>query len=515
MARWNRFSTEGIVSVVSGEGGVVPEGTQLRKNALGLSALVILAIAYMGLALTAYFNFGIMEGITGPVVPLAFAAVTVAMLPTAASYAVMSNRRPSTGSTFTWLWEATIPPIGIWLGWVLVITYICGCILQPVMFGLFFNSLLDYFGIATNYWTATGLGLISIVVVAVMTKRDIRISAKVTAIFIGIEAGFVALLALYIIIKQAIDGNLSFQPLNPGAATHGWTGFQNALLFAVLAIAAFDIVAPMAEETRTPRSLVPRATILCTIGAGLYWVVTSFGIINAVPAKTMNGYVTSGEFTPIYLVADHYIGYLRIMVPLTGMTAVFAAFTAISIAGSRLLYALAREGLAPRTFALTDENRTPWNAQKLVLGSCVVLPVLIGLYQDRNPLLAFGWIGEAYVFFILIPYTLTCVANIFFHLRRDRASFNPIWHLALPLIGIVINCYIFYKNFLKTFLIDATSFKYQTSITTACFALVLLAAVFTYVGMRRTGTSNAPHSFTESEESAGVLGQASASRTGT
>ena len=111
------------------------------------------------------------------------------MLPTAASYAVMSNRRPSTGSTFTWLWEATIPPVGIWLGWVLVITYICGCILQPVMFGLFFNSLLDYFGISTSYWTATVFGLVAIVVVGVMTKRDIRVSARVTAIFIGIEAG--------------------------------------------------------------------------------------------------------------------------------------------------------------------------------------------------------------------------------------------------------------------------------------------------------------------------------------
>jgi putrescine importer len=487
------------VSVVAGEGGAAPEGTHLRSNALGLSALVILAIAYMGLALTAYFNFGIMEGITGPPVPLAFAAVTVAMLPTAASYAVMSNRRPSTGSTFTWLWEATAPSVGIWLGWVLVITYICGCILQPVMFGLFFNSLLDYFGIGTSYWTATGFGLISVVVVAIMTKRDIRVSAKVTAIFIGIEAGFVALLAVYIIVKQAIDGNLSGQPLNPGAATHGWTGFQNALLFAVLAIAAFDIVAPMAEETRTPRSLVPKATILCTLGAGLYWVVTSFGLINAVPAPTMNSYVTSGEFTPIYLVADHYIGYFRILVPLTGMTAVFAAFTAISIAGSRLLYALARDGLAPRVFALTDENRTPWNAQKLVLGCCVVLPILVGLYQDRNPLLAFGWIGEAYVFFILIPYTLTCVANIFFHVRRDRANFNPIWHLLLPLIGIVINCYIFYKSFLKTFLIDATSFKYQTSITTVCFALVCLALVFTLIGMQRRGTATAPRGFTETD----------------
>ena len=135
-----------------------------------------------------------------------------------------------------------------------------------------------------------------------------------------------------------------------------------------------------------------------------------------------------------------------------------------------------------------------------MLGSCVVLPILVGLYQDRNPLLAFGWIGEAYVFFVLIPYTLTCVANIFFHLRRDRENFHVIWNLVLPLIGIVINCYIFYKNFLKTFLIDATSFKYQTSITTACFALVLLAAVFTWVGMQRsTATRTAPQGFTESD----------------
>ena len=67
----------------------------------------------MGLALTVYFNVGLMEGITGPIVPLAFAAVGIAMLPTAASFAVMNGRRPSTGSVFTWLWEATAPPLGI------------------------------------------------------------------------------------------------------------------------------------------------------------------------------------------------------------------------------------------------------------------------------------------------------------------------------------------------------------------------------------------------------------------
>ena len=253
---------------------ISPDQGLLNRNALGLWGLVIMGIAYMGLALTAYFNFGIMEGITGPIVPLAFAAVTVAMLPTAASYAVMNSRRPSTGATLTWLWEATTPPLGVWLGWVLVIAYIDGCILQPVMFGLFFNSFLNYFGVSTGYLSATLAGLIPIAVVGYMTKKDIRISAKIVGYFIAIEAGFVALLAIYIMIKQGINGNLSFQPFNPTAATAGWTGFLNALLFAVLAIAAFDIVAPMAEETKTPRSLVPKATILVTVGAGLYWVFT-------------------------------------------------------------------------------------------------------------------------------------------------------------------------------------------------------------------------------------------------
>jgi amino acid transporter len=490
------------VATVSGEGGIPPTN-ELRTNALGLWQLVVMGVAYMGLALTVYFNVGLMEGITGAIVPLAFAAVAVAMLPTAASFAVMNQRRPAAGSVFTWLWESTAPPLGIWLGWVLVATYIVGSILQPVMFGLFFNSLLDYFSISAGTWTAMIAGLGSVVVVAVLTKKDIRISAKITGYFIMFEAGFVLLLALYIIIKQAIDGNFTIDPFIYSHNTAGWTGFQNAVLFAVLAIAAFDIVAPMAEETRTPRSLVPKATILVTIGAGIYWVVTSFGFVISVPSGTMSGYVNSGEFTPIYLVADHYIGILRVLVPLTGITAVFAAFTAISITASRLLYALAREDLAPKMFVKTDEHQTPWNAQAFVLACCAVLPFVIVLWQDSKPLNAFAWIGVSYVFYVLIPYTLVCVANIVYHLRIAREHFNWFTNLVLPLIGIGINVYIFYKNFLLTFLINATDFKTQSSIFWFGVGVLVILLVFTMIGLRRTGGSRQPHLFAETAEVAG------------
>ena len=393
------------------------EQGRLSTNALGLWSLVIMGIAYMGLALTAYFNFGIMEGLTGPVVPLAFAAVTVAMLPTALSYAAHEQPAP---------FDRRHPHVAVGGN-------------QP--------STRRLAGLGTCHRLYRRLH---------PAARHVRAVLQLVPEFLQRP-------------HEYLD-------------RHGGR-----------------VDPPMAEETKTPRSLVPRATIYVTIGAGLYWVVTSFGIVNSVPSSTMAGYVISGQFTPIYLVAGHYVSWLRILVPLTGFTAVFAAFSAISIAASRQLYALGREGLTPRVFAKTDKNQTPWNAELFVLGCCVVLPVLIILYQQRNPLLAFGWIGEAYVFFILIPYTLTCVANILYHRRFHRADFNMLTNLILPVLGIAINIYIFYKNFFQTFVLHPTSFTLQISITVACFAAILLAVVLTVVGIKRTGKLGRPHGFVEDE----------------
>lgn len=458
------------------------------RHKLGLSGLIALGIAYMGLALAVYLNFGVMEALTGPVVPLTFLAVTAAMLPTAASYAAMNARRPSAGSALTWVWEATVPWLGVWLGWILVITYVVGAILQPVMFGLFFNSFLDVIGVHAGAVTAMCGGAVAVLVAGFLTRRQIRVSARAIGVFICIEAGFVLLLSALIVIRQGANGRLSWQPLLPSHAT-SWSGFVNAVLFAVLSIAAFDIVAPIAEETKTPRSLVPKATIIVTLAAGAYWAVTSFAIVSSVPAATMASYVNSAQFTPVYLIAGEYVGALKIMVPLTGFTASLAALSTVSIAASRQLFALARQRMAPRAFVAVSPDAVPRNAQLLVLACCAVLPVLVTLYQDDSPMKAFAWIGQAYVFLILIPYTLTCCANIIYHLRHQAAQMRWLTNLALPVTGIVINCYIFYKNFLVTFVFHPDSFQFQTSISVACFTLAVLAAVATAAGHRRRAAS--------------------------
>jgi amino acid transporter len=119
----------------------------------------------------------------------------------------------------------------------------------------------------------------------------------------------------------------------------------------------------------------------------------------------------SGQVTPVYLVAGRYIGNLKVLVPLTGMTAVLACFGANALAAGRTLYAVAREGLAPGALAKADpRSRTPWNAQLLVLAVAAVAPIGLGIWQGSY-LADFGWTGQVIVFFILIPHLAVNPAN--------------------------------------------------------------------------------------------------------
>jgi hypothetical protein len=108
------------------------------------------------------------------------------------------------------------------------------------------------------------------------------------------------------------------------------------------------------------------------------------------------------------------------------------------------------------------------------------------------------------VFYILIPYTLVCLANILYHMRFHRDQFNVFSNLILPIVGIVINVYIFYKNFLLGFLINATDFKTQSSIAYFGIAVLIILAVVAVIGVNRTGGAKAPHQFSEIAEELGT-----------
>jgi amino acid transporter len=126
-------------------------------------------------------------------------------------------------------------------------------------------------------------------------------------------------------------------------------------------------------------------------------------------------------------------------VPLTGMTAVLACFGSAMLACSRMLYALAREGFAPRPLArVHPRRRIPWNAQLLVLGLVAIVPVGLGVWQGSY-LAAFGWGGQLLVFLVLLPYIAVNLANLVYHLRWRRDEFSWLINGLVPLVGMAVD----------------------------------------------------------------------------
>lgn len=444
----------------------------LRRGSLNLPRLAFIGLAYFSLAPAIYLNMGFMEtDADGPVMPLLFILITIAVLPTAISFAVMNNRRPSAGSVSTWLWESVSPSAGLWLGWVMITAYLVVCSIYPPAFGLFFNSLLSIFGVSTSVWTGIIGGILCVLICGYIAHRNIRLGAAVIGVLMVFEAGFVLLLSLFIVIKGGTLGHFTLTPFDPTAAKAGVTGLSLAAIFAFLSMAGVDSVAPVAEEANTPKRLIPLATILITLLAGLYWTVTSYGFAISIPVQKVADYVNAGQLTPVLPIAHQYIDGLDILVPITGFTAAVASFGASVYAASRLMYSVAREGFLPSFFArLHSAHNTPWNAEATALGVALAL-FLLGTWWQGSVAGAFGYLAVIFVFFILIAYLSVNIANFVYHLRYRRSEFNWFMNGLIPVAGVAIDGYILYRAFFQAEL----GLPFQTGSSIVWFSLVWAA----------------------------------------
>lgn len=420
----------------------------LRAGSLNMGRLIFIGLAYFSLVPALYLNMGFMEtDAGGPIMPFMFIVITLAVIPTAVSFAVMSGRRPSAGSSYTWVWESTSPTLGLWLGWIMITTYFVVSALYPLSFALFFNALLSYAGVTANTWTGIAGGVFSVIVIGFMNHSNVKLSSAIIGTLMILETTFVAVLAVIIVVRGGSLGHFSAKPFTPTAATAGFSGISLGIIFAFLSIAGVDSIAPVAEESHTPRRLIPLATIAITLLAGAFWTLSSYSFAIAVPVSEVTHYVSQGQITPILPIAQHYIGGFAVLVAVTGFTATIASFGAGLYAASRSLYAVSREGFAPQYFArLHPKFDTPWRAEVAALAFSLLALVLLCWWQGGIGG-AYAYVGEVFVFFVLVLYIFANVANIFYHLRVRREEFNIWLNGIIPVVGIGIDAYILYKSF--------------------------------------------------------------------
>jgi len=443
-----------------------PQQQQLQKNAIGLSGAMILGVVIMAPSLAIFTNWGFMIPSVGRGTAAVFVIALVMSLPTAYSYALINSRMPSAGATYKWASRLINPYVGIATGLCTTLFYAFVIPYTLPAIGLLGTDL------ARN--TSSGLFAVimgvSLLLALPLVYRGINVNVDASIILVIIEVLILAVIAVGAFIASD-DSHASLTPLNPGEIP-STSALIPALVLGVLSFTGYDAISTVAEETRTPRRLIPKATILAVVLVGLFWIVMSTILSNALTPAAYTKVIDEGGF-PLAAAAEAAFGNAgRYVIDIMGLEASFALLIASSIGATRILYAMGRDGVIDRRFGqLHPKFKVPWFGVTTVLAFAVVADVLVSIYLGLSYSVGL-WLSNLIVFFALVTYLVINVCNpLLFH-RHFRGEFHWFANGVVPVAGIAVTAYFMYKGFFQVL----WNGDFKTGRSVVLTGLILLAA---------------------------------------
>ncbi|BBP72662.1 amino acid permease [Pseudomonas sp. Seg1] len=394
------------------------------QRTLSLGSVVLFGIAYMT-PIIVLGTFGILAQSTAGMVPAAYLAALIAMFFTAMSYGRMAAAFPVAGSAYSYVRKAISPKLGFIAGWAVLLDYL----FLPMAIWLIGAAYLAsaFPSIAQWIWVLGFIGITSAINI-IGLKLANGINALLMLVQFLVLIAFVALCVHYIggdastplwSIKPFFNGDMQMPLIMSGAA------------IACYSFLGFDAVSTLTEETRDPRRTIPRAIMLITLIGGLIFVGVSYFVQIAHPSFQFDSVDSAA-----YEIARNIGGDLFVSIFLIGLiVGQFASGLSAQASGSRLLFAMGRDGVLPKSFFGTLHARfgTPVNSILL----CAVV-ALLALKLDVTTSTSFINFG-AFLAFSLVN------LSVIFHYwigGEKKGLRELVLFLIFPFIGLVADLWL-------------------------------------------------------------------------
>ena len=349
--------------------------------------------------------------------PLSVLLALVACICAATAIGQLAKHFPSAGGMYTYAARSLGPTAGFLVAWLFIMFEPLVAPFLYLEFGwamseVFENSVGWHYDGQWWIWV-----LLMTVIVFLLTYRDVRISTTAGVILGAFEIAIFAGLAIWMLLSNAGDMNL--QPFNPGNAEGEWSGVFKGMVFAILAFIGFEAAAPLGEEARNPRRNIPRAVVGSAVAIGLFYVLCSYAWVFGAGFDGFVEQATGAD--PWRNLGEVFWGTGRILVFLAICNSIAANSNAAVNAATRVFYALARNGLAPKPLASTHpEFKTPHVAIIWMSGFALVLALAFGAIWD--PLTGFAMIATMAVPVVILVYMIVSVGCIGYYLASGAAS---------------------------------------------------------------------------------------------
>src|SRR3954451_642997 len=365
-------------------------------------------------------------------------------------FAELSSAYPKTGGVYVFLREMFSPAAGFLWGWAMFWSMHSGIIAAIAMvFGRYFATIVPL-----NDW---GIRIVAVAGIAVLSAIN----------YIGVRPGSTVQTALTITKIAAIGVLLILlfgmgtprMPAPLGAIAP--RAFLRALVAGLFAFGGWHMVTYAAEETHNPERIIPRALMLGTAVVVVIYLALNSAYLLVLPfdaALTSTHIAFDATRATAGTGAESAISVLVII-------SSFGAISGIVLAGPRVYYAMADDGLLFRWMgAVHPRHQTPYLAIVMqgIWSSVLVLTGTYGVIVSRVVYtewiffgaLAIGTValrrsrGYAPAFrawgFPLVPivFAVVCLAIVLNQMAPTPRESPP----ALPLVMLALPVYYFWRR---------------------------------------------------------------------
>ena len=362
---------------------------------LGWYASFSVAFGFVSIATGIFTTYGAVLNSSGPRGIWAWPIAVLGQLGVALIFGALAARLPITGYAYQWVSRVANPVWGWIMGWisfaflgvvVVAVDYTIAATILP--------ELIGYTGTAQNAWAITA---VVILVQAVLVALSTRTTNKVNEVAVTVQiVGMIGLTVLLFVVG-GLTGKLDFATLfSPapvpsegywsfGDLTHAGP-FPLAFLLGAFTIVGFESAANLAEETRDPARVIPKAMAQAVISLGVLGML----FLVAVTALAGDPAQLAQSATPVATVISDVLGPVvgNILLVLV-VVSIFSCGLVITLSGTRLVWAMSRDERFPGWQGLhrVNPNRgTPLAASVFML---VVAQAILAIFAgSENALFA-------------------------------------------------------------------------------------------------------------------------------
>lgn len=402
---------------------------QELSRVLGLFDNFSVAFSYLSPVVGIYSIFVIGLGAGGPRYLWTIPVVVLFMTLVSLVFGELASEYPLSGALYQYGKYNIGPRFGWFVGWIY------GFALLATVASVD-SGIVSYITTLANKWFKTDWNPSNHATIFVIVAIVICLSALMNSVGAKI-LGRVARYGVYVetigtfgvFIALAIKGfhhgfgylfttqGTQYLHTNPFGVNFGGHWLTGAALVAVLAnvyiFYGFESAGDIAEETKDPGRQVPRAMRTAILYGGLASFVLVLGLLLAIP-HGITAVIDGG--IPVILAA--LPGWLQDFFLIMVIIAFFSCGTAVMGAGSRVAFALARDGAIPGANVIkkvTPHSKTPRNA--ILLATIVPFAfLLLVLVNPSHPvhILWFDYPANVNALFALVSFATSGIYLSFF-----------------------------------------------------------------------------------------------------